>query len=225
MRILDVGAGMGDLAFVLYTNRFKPEHYYAVDLKPRHVDGILALRDKVNFPVSVCQRDIRTDEFPYADSSMDVAVCFEVVEHFEQKYIYHPLEEIARVLKTDGTLLLSTPNYDGRHKAANHIYEYREQELQDIVEKYFHVRAKYGTFMSLGKPNQAKAILTPEDYSLFMRLHPYYNSSVLSVLFAPAYPSQSRNILWVLQPRRTWKEVALDPAYYGKAFLPNWEKE
>ncbi len=46
---------------------------------------------------------------PLADSSVDVVVSFETIEHI--KDYTHFLEEIKRVLKKDWVLLMSTPNY------------------------------------------------------------------------------------------------------------------
>ena len=88
------------------------------------------------------------------------------------------------------------------HKAKNHIYEYTEEELETIFQKHaLKVEKKFGTFMSLGRPKQAKQILSECEYEVYSKLYEYYNSSILSVMFAPLHPSESRNILWVLRKR------------------------
>ena len=49
-------------------------------------------------------------ELPFATDSFDCVICSEVIEHIpaEEK----PFDELARVLKTDGRLILGTPDYD-----------------------------------------------------------------------------------------------------------------
>lgn len=48
-------------------------------------------------------------EFPCATDTFDLAVCQEGIEHVGNQD--HVLREFARILKTDGTLILTTPNY------------------------------------------------------------------------------------------------------------------
>jgi glycosyltransferase involved in cell wall biosynthesis/SAM-dependent methyltransferase len=49
------------------------------------------------------------DRFPYADGSFDTVICCELLEHL-QKDPMHMMSEIHRVLKPNGTLVLTTPN-------------------------------------------------------------------------------------------------------------------
>ncbi|HDS29578.1 MAG TPA: class I SAM-dependent methyltransferase, partial [Firmicutes bacterium] len=73
-------------------------------------------------------------DLPFDDNEFDAVVSFEVIEH-----IVNPkrmLEEIARILKPDGILLLSTPN--GAVKIASvpnpfHIKEFNRDELESLI--------------------------------------------------------------------------------------------
>src|SRR6266571_4954861 len=49
-------------------------------------------------------------ELPFADGSFDCVICSEVVEHIPAQE--KPFDELARVLKTGGRLILGTPDYD-----------------------------------------------------------------------------------------------------------------
>jgi len=49
------------------------------------------------------------DRFPYPDESFDTIICCELLEHL-QKDPMHMMSEIHRVLKANGTLVLTTPN-------------------------------------------------------------------------------------------------------------------
>jgi len=204
--VLDIGAGTGNLAETLYRNRIRPGYYAAVELKESYLKELTELSKAVNFVMNVFKKDIRKDSLPLIfEELFDVVCCFEVIEHFESywdkpDYLSNLLSEMKRACKADGRILLSTPNYDGIHKAKNHVYEYREDELESILLKHgFKIERKYGTFMNLGRPEQAKRVLTQAEFEVYQKLYSYYNSSILSVMFAPLHPSESRNILWVLK--------------------------
>jgi 2-polyprenyl-3-methyl-5-hydroxy-6-metoxy-1,4-benzoquinol methylase len=199
--IADIGAGVGNLEETLWRNKLRPKIVYAIEVHPAFITKLKELAPKLNFRMEVLEHDLRKMPLPLQNNHCDTVTCFEVVEHFDPKHLNFVLSELARVVKPDGRVLLSTPNYDGIHKAENHIHEYTEAELQQELEKHFIIVRKFGTFMSTGLPKQAKLVLTPGDYNLFMRLREYYSPNLLSVLFAPVYPSQSRNILWVLKKK------------------------
>jgi len=97
--------------------------------------------------------DIERDVFPYADASFDLVIMCEVIEHLAENPT-HVLEQIYRVLKPGGRVLISTPNItrfdnivklvDGRnvfqqyhlgspHKGSRHLREYTLDELRELV--------------------------------------------------------------------------------------------
>src|SRR5467141_588107 len=49
-------------------------------------------------------------ELPFADGSFDCVICSEVIEHIPAQE--KPFDELTRVLKTGGRLILGTPDYD-----------------------------------------------------------------------------------------------------------------
>jgi ubiquinone/menaquinone biosynthesis C-methylase UbiE len=78
---------------------------------------------------------------PYDDSTFDVVVSFQVIEHVQDDKNF--LMEIQRVLKTGGTCLLTTPNRIHRVKSDKkpwnrfHIREYYPDELEAILKTVF----------------------------------------------------------------------------------------
>lgn len=200
-RILDVGCGTGGLGETLYRNRYKPSLYVGIDIKESSIKKARDRANKWNFTAEFYVHDLRQLPWPLIINDFDFVVCFEVAEHMEREYLPTLLVGLYGSAKpTNAKILFSTPNFDGVNKAKNHIQEYTEEELEEaFYGNGLEVCTRYGTFMSLGVPSKAKTILRMGDYSLFERLYPYYNASVLSNIFAPAYPSQSRNILWVLE--------------------------
>lgn len=104
LRILDVGAGVGFLSILL---RVKFGHNVeAVDLR----ESILFWEErfkKYGIPLKPC--DITTEPLPYAAESFDIVIFSEVLEHLFASPI-HAITEVKRVLKHNGTLILTTPN-------------------------------------------------------------------------------------------------------------------
>ncbi|MBM9612701.1 methyltransferase domain-containing protein [Desulfobulbus rhabdoformis] len=89
---------------------------------------------------------------PFGDQSFDVVTSFQVVEHLPEYSAY--FNEIRRVLKPDGLLLLTTPNGAIRvnpgEKPWNrfHVHEFRAVELEELLHGYFpHVQV-FGQFAS-----------------------------------------------------------------------------
>jgi 2-polyprenyl-3-methyl-5-hydroxy-6-metoxy-1,4-benzoquinol methylase len=191
--VLDVGCANGMLAQVLYVNKYKPKIYVGIDIRGEPLADIL--RRGVNFPVKTHRLDVRTNRIPYIDNAFHVVTCFEMVEHFMPEYLDHVLSEIKRVLREDGVFLLSTPNFNGS-AAANHIHEYTEEELYGYIGKHFQIENQFGTFAS---QSDILPVLSESEAELFFKLEKYYDSNVMSNIFAPLYPHQSRNILWVLR--------------------------
>ena len=81
-------------------------------------------------------------KIPYEDSTFDTVVSFQVIEHIEDDANY--VSEIYRVLKGNGTLILTTPNRTNRLKPGQkpwnkfHIREYYPEELEKILNNKFY---------------------------------------------------------------------------------------
>ena len=103
--------------------------------------------------VSLLTADILKDGLPYEDSSFDMLLSFDVIEHLSQPESL--LEEMKRVLRPDGVMVISTPNRRrpygvllsilgkrsfpyGEKKAddpyAQHVREYTYREFRDALE-------------------------------------------------------------------------------------------
>ncbi|MGB8516742.1 MAG: class I SAM-dependent methyltransferase [Gallionella sp.] len=94
---LDIGAGHGELI-----SRMRSQfdiHSSACD----YTDSLMKLTD-----VRVSIADLSNDNLPFSDQSFDLVTCTEVIEHLE--HYRKTLRDIFRVLKSGGTLVLTTPN-------------------------------------------------------------------------------------------------------------------
>lgn len=94
-RLLDAPAGRGALAAELTEMGFTVS---CCDLYPE----IFVLDD-----VEIKQGDL-DGRLPYEDESFDLVVCIEGLEHVERPA--NAIREFARVLKSEGTLIVSVPN-------------------------------------------------------------------------------------------------------------------
>lgn len=132
--------------------------------------------------------------------TFDYIVNFEVIEHMEVDDGRRLLLAMAACLKDDGTLILSTPVL-GRKPAKNHIHEYEIAELAALIDECgLVVVERFGTFASY--PDIVKAI-SNEEREILERVRKFYGDDVTSCFFAPLYPDESRNNVWVISKKTT----------------------
>jgi len=214
--VLEVGCGPErPLYRILATNRLQLMRYYCgVDLNPlpawhvRNADFV----GNFNFCEQYQQLTPRVDKPGKRGSAgFNVAVCMEVIEHMKPEHGRKLLKGLHYWLKPGGALLLSTPVYDGKRHAANHIHEYEAPELQREIERAgFKVERRFGTFMDtrhIGRRAKSDGLPadTPwaeEEVADAIRivstlLGDYFDRDALSNFFAPLYPNEARNNLWV----------------------------
>ncbi|MHB8137735.1 MAG: class I SAM-dependent methyltransferase [Smithellaceae bacterium] len=106
-KVLDFPAGTGRLSWMLYNEGFEVT---AADIG---TEGFC------NPEIPVFQGDL-DGRFPFADGSFDYAFCIEGPEHVEN--IYHTFREFSRVLKKDGLLTMSYPNYSNLESRVRNIF-------------------------------------------------------------------------------------------------------
>ena len=190
--ILDFGCGKEfPLLKTLYTSRMAPLSYTGVDAGPINPvpEPITNKISTVTLPnTQVLQVNPTTD--------FTLITMFEVLEHMEYETGRQTLKHIREFMAPGTTFFLSTPNYDGVHKAANHVYEWEYDELCAVIlASNFKVDNVWGTFASI---KDYKSLLSEAGVEIFDVLHEYYDSNVLATIFAPMFPRQSRNCLWQL---------------------------
>jgi 2-polyprenyl-3-methyl-5-hydroxy-6-metoxy-1,4-benzoquinol methylase len=124
----------------------------------------------------------------------DVIVHYEVIEHMKVEHGLNMLKGCYALLKPGGAMLMSTPCYDGVRHAANHIHEYTIPELQDMVEVAgFKIEQRFGTFIDIKHIKKSSVAIA----NVAEKLAQYYDNDAISCIFAPLFPDQARNNLWV----------------------------
>jgi ubiquinone/menaquinone biosynthesis C-methylase UbiE len=154
-RVLDVACGEGYGAALLAR---QAAHVTGVDLSAaaiEHARGTYGGIANLELACAECTR------LPLPDASIDVAVSFETLEHITAQEAF--LDELARVLKPEGVLLLSSPNkleYSERRGFSNpfHVKELYREELAAMVGARFPAIAWYAqkpSFFSVIAPEAA----------------------------------------------------------------------
>jgi len=198
--IIDIGCGKDQpLPRLLYANRMTGFDYSGIDINWLTPEPSLVTAHRNN--------KIRVAIHENCDASLldpaklrwglgNILVCFEVLEHMQPFIMHRMLRHWHALLEPDATLFVSTPVYNGS-AAANHINEMGRITLGSAFEHAgFSITGCYGTFAS---QRDLWPVMSQSDRNLMEELGEYYDSNVLSTIFAPKYPEASRNNLWVLR--------------------------
>lgn len=195
MKVLDFGCGSGGLAETFYRNRFKPARFLGLEIRPKTVKEL-----ERKFPWAEFETCDLTKPLPEkTKDTWDLICSLEVIEHVNKKNGQAFVDNLASVCSENTIVLLSTPNFDPKVGAAdNHTYdgaiqEYDHEELRALLESKFEIVKRFGTFAS---KRDYFHLLTAPQKELWNQLHEYYDSNLMSILFAPLFPKESRNCLW-----------------------------
>jgi ubiquinone/menaquinone biosynthesis C-methylase UbiE len=140
-RVLDVACGEGYGSALLAR---RAAHVTGADLSPEaiaHAGEAYSRVPNLEFACAPCT------QLPLEDAAIDLAVTFETIEHIAEQAAF--LDELARVLKPDGVLILSCPNkleYSDKRAFKNefHVKELYREELAKLVSGRFPQMDWYG---------------------------------------------------------------------------------
>ncbi|MFA5736846.1 MAG: methyltransferase domain-containing protein [Candidatus Paceibacterota bacterium] len=120
--ILDIGAGMGP-----YQKLINYDKYIPLDIENRSNDPNLIIGDL-------------NKKIPLQNNYADGVICTEVLEHIKNPQ--NALNEIYRVLKKDGFLILTTPMTWPLHEEPHDYYRYTKYGLKYLLENAGFVNIK-----------------------------------------------------------------------------------
>jgi 2-polyprenyl-3-methyl-5-hydroxy-6-metoxy-1,4-benzoquinol methylase len=98
--------------------------------------------DKHNTPVDSANKNVEFHQLSvpplniFGDNSFDIVVTFQVIEHIKNDHLF--IQEIKRVLKSDGLLIMTTPNRKmSLTRNPWHVREYTLGGMTGLISKYF----------------------------------------------------------------------------------------
>jgi 2-polyprenyl-3-methyl-5-hydroxy-6-metoxy-1,4-benzoquinol methylase len=203
MRVLDIGCGPDQMMtrVLCASQSHVPALYVGVDMNKLEKKTAIAWTTIIDeFDFTKRWRElfkIDTAKEWGKDFAFDVITCFEVIEHMPKAQGAKLLKGIRECLAPGGVALLSTPVYNEKHMAANHLHEYRFEELKEDIDKAgLVVDRVVGTFAT----HQAMMKnMSNEHRDLVNLLHEtWFSHEVLACFLAPLYPEHSSNCCWIL---------------------------
>jgi SAM-dependent methyltransferase len=127
-KLLEIGVGVGRGLEVMLQNC---EHYTGIDKNQTLIE---------NLQTRFQQADFVTQNIPpfagLPDNSFDWIISFQVIEHIQNDRLF--VQEIHRVLKPGGKVILTTPNRKlSLTRNPWHIREYLPAELEKLLRNHF----------------------------------------------------------------------------------------
>lgn len=117
----------------------------------KHVTGIDIASDAIQeAKAHFCEANTSYQEadvthLPFPDGSFDAAISFETIEHLQSPRLF--VQELNRVLKLGGLLIISTPNRDFGVKTSKanpyHLSDMNFNEFTDLIGEFFVIQKKY----------------------------------------------------------------------------------
>ena len=139
-RVLDVASGEGYGSFLL--RRWGAESVEGIDVDEQTVETATRLfgGDGVHYQCHTAE------QLPFEDHTFDVVCSFETIEHLDHPELF--LQEIRRVLKPGGNIILSCPNDPYYYKPGEpgnpfHKKQYTYFDFKQLAEKYLGQRVRY----------------------------------------------------------------------------------
>lgn len=141
---LDIGCGSGVITRFI-SRYFK--NFIGVDISRNAIDHCNKMKGENE--EYICSN---AERIPIEDESIDLVICSELIEHIKE--YDRMLDEIYRVLKKEGVLLLTTPNFSslwplveylwdnlwaGRGYGKQHISKFNPLKLRGIIKDKFKI--------------------------------------------------------------------------------------
>jgi ubiquinone/menaquinone biosynthesis C-methylase UbiE len=123
-KYLDVGCGDGRWTVDIFEYLERQPEAYGIDISDRAIAFAGLIEPRVRFRVG------DADRLPFEDGSFDFVSAIEVIEHMVDGSDELALREMARVLRVNGTLLITTPTWNLRMPP----HHYRHYSVAQILQ-------------------------------------------------------------------------------------------
>lgn len=191
--VLDIACGEGYGSHLLSANA---QNVIGVDISEQTIKH--AKEKYVNSNLSFKQGS--ASEMPIEDNSIDVVVSFETIEHHNLHD--EMMSEIRRVLKPNGTLIMSSPdkvNYNKTLPEPNkfHVKELNFSEFKSLINKnfkhseFFFQKLVYGSLLCQETSSGFNFMSDSGETSTYSSMNPIYDLCIASNEPIPASISAS----------------------------------
>jgi 2-polyprenyl-3-methyl-5-hydroxy-6-metoxy-1,4-benzoquinol methylase len=108
--VLEIGCGRGEFACSLALSREPPRKLIAADFSIAALEKARLVANEISAE-RICWQQADIQALPFENNLFDTVVSCETIEHVPNPRL--AVDELARVLKPGGRLILTTPNYFG----------------------------------------------------------------------------------------------------------------
>ena len=142
-KVLDIGCGPGT-----FSSFFSAKKYCGIDIAQNQIKYAKKKYSKKKFRVI-------KNKIPYPKNYFDTIVLIEIIEHLTNNEINKLLKESKRVLKKNGQMLISTPNYNSFWPVLEYILnliskvKYEEQHINKFTKKKLYLFLKNRKFINI----------------------------------------------------------------------------
>ncbi len=160
--ILDVGCGDGPITSLLFDTGFP--QIMGLDVSKEAIKMAREKEKRISFLVGSCQN------LPFADESFETVLASEMLEHLTYPDGQLFLKEAKRVIKPNGRVIISVPNFSNPCLRAlrmvlrnrEHLKEYTKGALAGTISQHFKV-IRHFTGVSLPLPLLGKLVKIPRS--------------------------------------------------------------
>lgn len=175
--VLDIASGEG---YGSHLMSFESQHVYGVDIDATTIEKAKNKYSRSNLEFLTGS----TSQIPLENDSVDIVISFETIEHHDEHD--QMMTEIKRVLKPNGTLIISSPDkhfYTDKRNYKNpyHIKELYKSEFANLITKYFKNHKLYsqsyiyGSSLIIGDSNRNLFEFYTGDYDSIQKTESYPN--------------------------------------------------
>ena len=152
-RVLDIACGVGYGSEVLFSYGEGIKKVIGVDNNKEVIKYARANYDfdKTEYLVA----DARDEKLKEELGTFDTIVSMETIEHIKDDYLF--VENLTKLLKEDGSLIISTPYGKGRGVECSNPYHYRQykkNEFITLLKSYFSKIKLFGQLNDIIEPQR-----------------------------------------------------------------------
>jgi ubiquinone/menaquinone biosynthesis C-methylase UbiE len=137
-KVLDAGCGDG---YFLWRLDDRKNKLFGIDYSEKAVEFAKIFNKNRNVKFSVGE----LEKIPFPNNFFDIVVCISVLEHIKPENIDLVLENIRRILKPGGSLILAVPTQ--RLKLSEkHFQHFTPEDIKDIASSRFEIAEIMGAY-------------------------------------------------------------------------------